>query len=117
MSQLPHLRLSTRGTVVVPRVRPAARVHERFLGLMGRPSLESGAGLWLSPCRSIHTWFMRFAIDVIFMDRSGTVLRIARAVRPWRLVWAPRGTHSVLEVAAGWLPHDVLRTGDRVEIG
>lgn len=101
----------------MPRVHLAARAHERFFGLMGRASLESGAGLWLSPCRSIHTWFMRFAIDVIFMDRSGTVLRIARAVRPWRLVWAPWGTHSVLEVAAGWLPQDALRTGDRAEIG
>jgi uncharacterized membrane protein (UPF0127 family) len=104
------------GSVVrIPDVRMARRFHERFLGLMGRRRLEPGVALWLQPCRGIHTLGMRFAIDVLFLDGKGRVLRIARNVRPWRLAWAPRGTQSVVEVASGWLTEGAIRTGDRME--
>ena len=112
-----EMRLSVKGQTVVPHVRTAARFHERFLGLMGRAPIGRGAALWLSPCGSIHTCFMRFAIDVIFLDADGKVLRIARRVRPWRLAWAPQATHSVVELESGWLPQDAIEVGARAEVG
>ncbi len=117
MSRDDDVRLSIEGRIVVQRLRPAKRMHERFLGLMGRAPSGPGTGLWLSPCMSIHTCFMRFAIDVAFLDRAGIILRVARNIRPWRLVWAPRGTHSVVEVESGWMPESALKPGDRTQIG
>lgn len=84
---------------------------------MGRPRLGPGVAWWLTPCQSIHTCFMRFELDVFFLDTEGRVLKASRAVRPWRLVWAPRETASVLEVESGWLPPEVLRIGDRLQAG
>lgn len=71
------------------------------LGLLSRPPLRAGEGLWLVPGGSIHTWGMRAPIDAVFLDREYGVLRVARGVRPWRVGWAPRGTASVVEVPAG----------------
>ena len=109
--------LAIAGRVVVPRIRAATGLRERFLGLMGRAPPGPGAGLWLSPCKSIHTCFMRFAIDVVFLDPNGTVLRVVRNVRPWRLAWAPPGTRSVVELESGWLPTDAVQVGARAQIG
>jgi uncharacterized membrane protein (UPF0127 family)/Flp pilus assembly protein protease CpaA len=69
--------------------------------LRPRPGLIPGAGMLLVPCGSIHTAFMRFPIDVVFIARDGEVLRIAERVPPWRFRAARRGTHLVLELAAG----------------
>lgn len=76
---------------------------KRGIGLMGRPGLESGKGLFLRPCGSIHTCFMRFPIDVIFLDVQNRVVRTKQNVKPWRMVWGGRNAHSVIEVQSGWL--------------
>jgi uncharacterized membrane protein (UPF0127 family) len=110
----PTLALAAAGVVHLPDVRVAKRFHERCLGLMGRGRLKPGEALWLIPCRGIHTFGMRFTIDVLFLDRDGCVLRIARRIRPWRLAWAPRGTRSVVELASGWLAEEAIRAGDRL---
>lgn len=75
----------------------------RMAGLLGRDSLDRGAGLILEPCRLIHTAFMRFAIDVVFIDRQLRVTRVARRVRPFRLAWGGWAAHYTLELAAGAL--------------
>lgn len=111
------VRLSVDGRIAIPRIDTASRLYERFLGLMGRAPLGVGVGLMLSPCKSVHTCFMRFAIDVVFLDNAGSVLRVARDVRPWRLTWAPWKTHSVIELESGWLPQEAIKKGDRVQIG
>jgi len=72
----------------------------RLRGLLGRPALAPGAGLLLEPCASVHTLFLRPAIDVVFLSGAGEVLRVAPRLRPWRLV-ACRGARSVLELPAG----------------
>jgi uncharacterized membrane protein (UPF0127 family) len=69
-------------------------------GLLGRTGLESGEGLLLRPCGSVHTLFMRFAIDVVFCDRDLAVLAVRPDVRPWRTAGA-RGAKVTLELAAG----------------
>lgn len=70
-------------------------------GLLARPPLAEGEALWLDPCGGVHTWGMRYSIDVLFLDRAHRVLRAARHVPPWRVVPAPRGTRSVLELRSG----------------
>src|SRR5215207_4523882 len=66
----------------------------RMKGLLGRRSLEPGEGLLLQPAGSVHTAFMRFAIDVVFLDRDLRVLRVAASVRPWRAHNAGRRPYS-----------------------
>ncbi len=87
----------------------------RSLGLMGRYGLKVGQGLLLRPCGSIHTCFMRFPIDVIFLDAHTQVLKTKLHVAPWQMVWGGWKAHSVIEIQSGWLTTLPL-VGDRVEV-
>jgi len=102
------------GEPVVRNLIPAETGLERMRGLLGRDTLPSDTGLLLRPCRSIHMWFMRFAIDAAFLDKELNVLKVVRSLQPWRVAWAPRGTHCVLETADGVL--DGLKAGDRLHL-
>ncbi len=88
------------GRVVVERCLVAARPLRRMRGLLGRRELPAGEGLLLTPAGSIHTFFMRFPIDAVFLDREHVVVDIAPHVRPWRAL-ARRHAHAVLELPAG----------------
>lgn len=79
----------------------AAGFGDRVLGLMGERGLAQGSGLWIAPCNSIHTFFMRFAIDAVYLDRGGKVLVVRRNVKPWRVDWPVFRAHSVLEIPGG----------------
>lgn len=80
-------------------------------GLLGRKELPRGEGMLLRPAASVHTAFMRFPIDVVFVDRNGRVLDIARSVRPWRAV-ACKGAKAVVELAAGECSRRDIEVGD-----
>ena len=73
----------------------------RLIGLQFRRRLPSDAGLLLVPCNSVHTCFVRFPVDVVFLDNRGGVLAVRHNLRPWRLAIGPRKTHAVLEMIAG----------------
>jgi uncharacterized membrane protein (UPF0127 family) len=103
------------GTTVCERCSIAADPFTRARGLLGRSSLPSGEGILLRPASSVHTGFMRFAIDVVFLDRELTVLRVVERLAPWRTA-ARRRAHAVLELAAGECGRRGLREGDRLEI-
>jgi uncharacterized membrane protein (UPF0127 family) len=103
------------GSVVVERCLVADRPFARMRGLLGRRDLPSGEGLLLRPAASIHTFFMRFPIDAVFLGRDGEVLRVEPEVRPWRTA-ARRGARAVLEVRAGECARRGLRAGDRLEV-
>lgn len=100
------------GQVVIRKLIVAESTWARMRGLLGRKSLSADTGLLIRPCRSIHMWFMRFPIDVAFLDQDLHVLKIVRNLRPWMLAWAPLKTRCVLETAAGAL-HSV-NLGDRL---
>jgi uncharacterized protein len=85
----------------------------RMRGLLGRSGLESGEGLLLRPASSVHTFFMRFAIDVVFLSRDGEVVKVAEGVRPWRTS-AARGAKAVVELAAGEAARRRIRVGDQL---
>lgn len=87
----------------------------RLRGLLGRRELPPDEGLLINPCSSIHTWFMRFPIDVVFLDRDLRVVRLAADVRPWRLRWG-RGARQVLELAAGEAAERRIEVGDRLTL-
>jgi uncharacterized protein len=87
----------------------------RLRGLLGRAGLERGEGILLRPASSIHMWFMRFAIDAVFLDRDDRVLRIAADLRPWRLAGC-RGAKAVVELAAGECARVGLREGDTLVV-
>ncbi|HWN20975.1 MAG TPA: DUF192 domain-containing protein [Gaiellaceae bacterium] len=99
------------GRVVVERCLVAARPLRRMRGLLGRRSLPGGEGILLRPAASIHTFFMRFPIDAVFLDRSLVVVGIEPDLRPWRAA-ARKRAHSVLELAAGECERRGLREGD-----
>jgi uncharacterized membrane protein (UPF0127 family) len=82
-------------------------------GLLGRSSLPSGQGILLRPAASIHTFFMRFPIDVVFLDDELRVVEIAADLRPWRAA-GKRGARAVLELPAGECARRGLAVGDQV---
>jgi hypothetical protein len=88
------------GEVLLERCWMADRPWSRMRGLLGRDGLEQGEGLLLKPCGSVHTLFMRFPIDVVFLDRELFVVAVRPEVRPWRTAGA-RGAKVALELAAG----------------
>ena len=103
------------GTVVCERCSIAQTPLTRTRGLLGRDHLPPGEGILLRPAGSIHTAFMRFPIDAVFVDRELQVLRIARELPPWRVA-AARGARAVLELPAGEADRRGLAVGARLEL-
>jgi uncharacterized membrane protein (UPF0127 family) len=99
------------GVVVCEECLVAATPFARMRGLLGRRSLPSGEGILLRPAASVHTFFMRFAIDVVFLDDELRVVGIAAHLRPWRAA-AQRGAKAVLELPAGECERRGLAVGD-----
>jgi len=88
----PEIRLKvlnlTRGTVLATSLEVADSGPKRNKGLLGRKGLAPGEGLWIIPCESVHTFFMQFPIDLVYLDRQNRIKKIRDSVRPWRLsVW------------------------------
>jgi uncharacterized protein len=106
---------STRGTILAAKLQLAGTGETRRKGLLGRESLLPGEGLWIAPCESVHTFFMRFAIDLVYLDKKHRVRKLKSAVGPWR-VSACFTAHSVLELPAGTIEITETRCGDTVEI-
>lgn len=96
-------------------VRCAKRWPDRLRGLLGKPPPAPGHGLLISPCASVHTAFMRYPIDVVFVARHGRILKVVEALRPWRAAACWRARHT-LELAAGEARRLGLMTGVRVAI-
>jgi uncharacterized protein len=102
------------GSVVCERCVVADRMLSRMKGLLGKRGLAAGEGLLIEPAPSIHTWFMRFPIDVVFLASNGDVLKVAPHVRPWRMR-SCRRARSVLELAAGEAQVRGVNVGDRID--
>ena len=102
-------------SVVCQQCSLADRPMARLVGLLGRRSLPEGEGLLLRPSNGVHTGFMRFAIDLVFMDGEGVVLAVRSNVRPWRVA-IQRGARGVLELPAGSAERHPIRAGDRLEL-
>ena len=104
----------TRNTELGQKVRIASSLVTRAIGLLGTRSLGPGEGLWLAPCVSIHTFFMRYPIDILFIDAQNIVLG-QKTLPPWRTSPWFMKSRGVLELAAGTLAQTGTQIGDRVE--
>ena len=105
----------TRDREIASRVAVADDSASRSRGLLGRTAMAPEEGLWIVPCPMIHTFFMKFAIDAVFLDRRLKVVRVVENLRPWRVSpWVLRA-HSVLELAGGRL-RGAVRVGDCLEL-
>lgn len=106
----------TRKTLVTSEGRAALNLWSRLRGLLGGPPLDSGQGLLIAPCNWIHTLGMGFAIDVLYLDRAGQVLRIVPEMRPNRIGHPVWRASSVVELPVGAIEHTGTRAGDWLEI-
>jgi uncharacterized membrane protein (UPF0127 family) len=102
------------GSIVCERCLIADRMLPRMRGLLGKRALESGEGVLIRPAPSIHTFFMRFRIDAVFLSRDGEILKIAENVAPWR-ARSCRRAFAVLELAAGEATRRRIAVGTRLE--
>jgi uncharacterized protein len=106
----------TRGTVVAERVRVARSTRDRTVGLLNRDGLAAEEGLWIERSPSIHMFFMRFAIDAVFVGSDGHVTKVVADLKPWRVVWWARGARDCLELASGAAARSGTRPGDQLRL-
>jgi uncharacterized protein len=90
----------SRQLVLSEEVAIAGTSHARRKGLLGMSAMPAGFGLWIAPCEAVHTFAMKFQIDVIFLDRQKRVIKLSQRLPPWRIAVCWRA-HSVLELEAG----------------
>jgi len=107
---------ATRGCALVTRGRVADGHWSRLRGLIGAAPLAPGEGLLISPCSSVHTHFMGFPIDVVYLNAHDEVVGIDAALAPWRFGHLHRQVRSVVELPAGTTEATGTRVGDRLEI-
>ena len=103
------------GTVLAGHVAVAATRSARRTGLLQHTSLPEGEALWIVPSRGVHTFRMRFAIDVVALDETGVIIDRVVHLKPWRIRLPRRGTAGVLELPAGWLDRTGTALGHRIE--
>jgi uncharacterized protein len=104
----------TRGALLADRAELASGMLERMKGLLGRKELRFGEALHIVPCNSIHTFFMGFPIDALFLDRDGRIVKLLPGVAPWRTSGIYLRAHSCLELPAGTVAGSGTLQGDEV---
>ncbi len=107
------VRNETRGCVLGHRVEIADTSSKRQTGLLKHDRLEPGHGLWIVPCEGVHTFWMKFRIDVAFLNKKRKVLKIRKDMKQWRMAWCLTA-HSVLEFPSGTLEQTGTVPGDQL---
>ena len=106
----------TRGTLVGNRVQIADTSLSRRMGLLGKSGLDAGGGLWIRPSSGVHTFFMRFPIDVIGLDGNLRVIRLWNQLVPYRMTSVSLNLRSVIELPAGRVGACNVRLGDVLRV-
>ena len=107
------MRNHTRNTILGDAVELADTSETRRVGLLKHERLEPGSGLWIVPCESVHTFFMKFPIDLVYLDKQRKVRKVRHAVPAWRLS-ACLSAHSILELPAGTAEKSGTLPGDEL---
>lgn len=113
-----HVRVlnTTRGTVLAERCPVASSWNDRMVGLLRTPEPPPRHGLWIDRTSSIHMFFMRYPLDIVFVGRDGRVSKIVERLLPWRAVlWAP-GSRDCLELGVGSIAASGTQRGDQLEV-
>jgi uncharacterized membrane protein (UPF0127 family) len=105
--------------VLTSQLEVARRFSERLKGLLGRQSSEfcGDAVLWIERCNSIHTWFMKFSIDAVFVDQNLKIKKVYENLGPWKMSGIVWGATSVFEMPAGAARSQDLKVGDQLYVG
>lgn len=106
----------TRQAWLVDELDVADTFLARLVGLMGRASISPRTGLWIRTCNSVHTFFMRFPIDLVFLDKSNQVVKTVEAIKPYRVVLPVGTASSVIELPAYSLRRSWTQAGDLLDI-
>jgi uncharacterized membrane protein (UPF0127 family) len=109
------VRNQTRNTVLADAAEVADTSEKRRTGLLKHDRLDPGQGLWIVPCESVHSFFMKFAIDLVYLDRNKKVRKVRHRMAPWR-VSACLSAHSILELPAGAVAASGTQAGDQLEV-
>ena len=107
------MRNQTRNTVLGEAVEVADTSEKRRVGLLKHARLDPGSGLWIVPCESVHTFFMKFPIDLVYLDKQRKVRKVRHSVPAWRLS-ACLTAHSILELPAGTAEKSGTLPGDEL---
>jgi uncharacterized membrane protein (UPF0127 family) len=102
--------------VLVPELEVASSFFARAWGLLGRKTLPRERGLLILSANSVHTWFMRFSIDLVFVDEDLVVQKTMARVRPWRMTWPVWDATGVIELSEGFLEKNPLREGEKLHV-
>lgn len=108
-----RLRNLTRGTLLGDAIDVADTSAKRATGLLKHTGLRPGEGLWIVPCEGVHTFFMKFALDLVYVDRKHVVRKVVGNVPPWRLSMC-LPAHSIVELPAGTIARTATVRGDRL---
>ncbi len=103
----------TKGVALASELEVAKSLGARTKGLLGRSGLRPEQGLLIDPCSSIHMWFMRFPIDVVFLDGKNRVVGLRRNLKPWGMAWSWRGIKTI-ELPVGVIAATSTQLGDIV---
>lgn len=106
----------TTNKILVPKLEKAAGLWARTKGLLGRDHLPSDQALWILHCNAIHTFFMKFPIDVVFVDRQMIVRKVLPEVKPWRMTLPVLRARDVIELPAGFLNNNPIRVGEQLHV-
>ena len=106
---------ATKNSLLVDKASIADTFWKRVVGLLGRKGLEEKGGLVIRPCSSIHTFFMRFSIDIIFLDKHSRVTKIIRNMPPFRLSLPAFAAKCVIELPSGAIARSRTEIGDLIE--
>jgi uncharacterized protein len=109
------VRNQTRNTVLADSAEVADTSAKRRTGLLKHDGLAPGQGLWIVPCESVHSFFMKFAIDLVYLDRKHKVRKMRHSMAPWRMSIC-LSAHSILELPAGVLEATGTQAGDQLTI-
>jgi uncharacterized membrane protein (UPF0127 family) len=106
----------TRGTNLAHGARVADTPATRMVGLLRDTMLAEGDGLWIVPCNSIHSFWMKFIFDAVFLDKNLRVVHLVREMKPWRISKIAFAAHSVLELPPGVIARTQTQIGDQFEM-
>jgi uncharacterized membrane protein (UPF0127 family) len=114
--------VSKNGAEIATNVKFASTFFARAFGLMGKKELPAGEALFFKgsrsmPCNSIQTTFMRFPLDVVFLDPEMKVKSILRGLKPWRVTWPVNGAVTAIEMTSGSLNGKSIEVGDQLHVG
>ncbi len=116
-ASLPQFRIvnETRGIELAFAAEVADTAARRSKGLLGRDGLQPGGALWIVPCEAVHTFWMRFPLDLVYLNKSHRIVKVRRNVGPWRISACLRA-HSVIEFASGSVHDENACPGDLLSI-